>query len=115
MRAKLIQVIVTDMECRGKGVESDPCRRITQYWSPKGELLAEVDPCNGLEQQSHGIDWKPEDVSEKTLNELLEQRGKLSSLVAHVYNADDKDVSVDMKKFIMKELSEISRIGRETP
>jgi hypothetical protein len=45
--AKLIQVIVTDIECRGRGDSpADPMRRITQYWSTDGELLAEVDPCS---------------------------------------------------------------------
>jgi hypothetical protein len=43
--AELIQVIRTDMEGRGKGVEGDPYRRIVQYWSTDGKLLAEVDPC----------------------------------------------------------------------
>jgi hypothetical protein len=33
------------MEGRGKGVEGDPYRRIVQYWSTDGKLLAEVDPC----------------------------------------------------------------------
>lgn len=45
MSAKLMTVIVTDMEPRGKGVEGDPFRRITQYWSQDGELLVEKDPC----------------------------------------------------------------------
>jgi hypothetical protein len=45
MSAKLMTVIVTDMECRGKGVEGDPFRRITQYWTEEGELLVEKDPC----------------------------------------------------------------------
>ena len=49
MSAKLMTVIVTDMQCRGKGVESDPSRRITQYWSMQGELLAEDDPCEATE------------------------------------------------------------------
>lgn len=42
--AKLIQVIVTELELRGKGTEGSPLRRITQYWSTDGELLAEKDP-----------------------------------------------------------------------
>lgn len=43
--AKVIQVIETKLLRRGKGVESDPIRIVTQYWSLDGELLAEVDPC----------------------------------------------------------------------
>lgn len=42
--ARVIQVVETTLERRGKGVEGDPIRIITQYWSMDGELLAEVDP-----------------------------------------------------------------------
>ncbi len=44
MKAKVIQVIVTDLGVIGKGVLGDPVRRITQYWTLDGQLLAEVDP-----------------------------------------------------------------------
>lgn len=44
MTARLIQVIQTDLLVRGKGTEDDPMRRITQYYSIDGELLAENDP-----------------------------------------------------------------------
>lgn len=40
--AKVIQVIETKAE-RGLGVEKDPVREITQYWSLEGKLLAERD------------------------------------------------------------------------
>ena len=43
--ARVIQVVETTLERRGKGVEGDPIRIITQYWSMDGDLLAEVDPC----------------------------------------------------------------------
>lgn len=46
MTARLIQVIETDLLLRGKGTEDDPMRRITQYYSTDGELLAEHDPCD---------------------------------------------------------------------
>jgi hypothetical protein len=42
--AKLIQVIVAE-DRRGAGVEGNPFRLVTQYWSTDGGLLAEVDPC----------------------------------------------------------------------
>lgn len=42
--AQVISVIRTELERRGQGVESDPIRIITQYWTLDGELLAEVDP-----------------------------------------------------------------------
>lgn len=41
--AEAIQVIRT-VALRGEGVESDPAREVTQYWSLDGELLAESDP-----------------------------------------------------------------------
>lgn len=40
--AKLITVIKTE-SLRGHGTEKDPCRVVIQYWSIKGELLAEKD------------------------------------------------------------------------
>jgi len=49
MSAKLIQVIVTDIEVRGASQQEQNnggvARRITQYWALDGKLLAEVDPC----------------------------------------------------------------------
>lgn len=42
---RVIQVIETDLEHRGKGIKGDPCRVVRQYYSLEGELLAEVDPC----------------------------------------------------------------------
>ena len=42
--AKVIQVIET-ISNRGKGVDGDPIRPVTHYWSLEGVLLAEDDPC----------------------------------------------------------------------
>lgn len=42
--AKVIQVIEVEIT-RGKGIEGDVFRGVTQYWSLDGELLAENDPC----------------------------------------------------------------------
>lgn len=45
MSARVMMVIVTDLERRGSGKSlDDPVRRITQYWTLDGQLLAEVDP-----------------------------------------------------------------------
>lgn len=45
MTARVIQVIETTLALRGTGrFERDPIRAITQYWTPEGVLLAEVDP-----------------------------------------------------------------------
>ena len=40
----VMQVIRTTTTVRGSGVEGNPYRRVTQYWSMDGDLLAEVDP-----------------------------------------------------------------------
>jgi hypothetical protein len=40
---KLVPVIMTVAE-RGEGTQNDPVREVTQFWSRKGELLAENDP-----------------------------------------------------------------------
>lgn len=47
---EVIEVVRTRLEKRGKGTNDDPIRRITQYWSPDGVLLAEVDPIPSGEQ-----------------------------------------------------------------
>jgi hypothetical protein len=47
MSARVMQVIVTELERRGAGVEGSPIRIIRQYWDFDGNLLAEVDPCAG--------------------------------------------------------------------
>lgn len=46
LNAKIIKVIVTDLELRGKGTPEEPYRRVTQYWSLDGKLLCESDPFN---------------------------------------------------------------------
>lgn len=41
---KVEQVIISHEALRGKGVEGDPFRRITQVFTLDGELIAERDP-----------------------------------------------------------------------
>ncbi len=41
--ARLLQVIETNLLRRGDGTEADPVRKVTQYWSTDGVLLAERD------------------------------------------------------------------------
>jgi hypothetical protein len=44
---EVIQVVRTTLLRVGSGVDAtSPTRRVTQYWSFGGELLAEVDPCS---------------------------------------------------------------------
>jgi hypothetical protein len=42
--ARVIEVIETDLVLRGSGQPDDPYRRVRQYYSKDGELLAERDP-----------------------------------------------------------------------
>lgn len=49
--ARVISVIETMLELRGDG-KTDPYRRIIQYWSLDGQLLAEVDPNEQMTGQS---------------------------------------------------------------
>lgn len=42
--ARVIQVVETDLLLRGTGKQDNPYRRIVQYYSLDGKLLAEVDP-----------------------------------------------------------------------
>jgi len=37
------EVIITDLETRGKGIEGDPIRMVIQIWRKDGTLLAEKD------------------------------------------------------------------------
>ena len=39
-----MQVIRTTNKLAGQGTELSPYRRVTQYWTLDGDLLAEVDP-----------------------------------------------------------------------
>lgn len=63
MTVRLIQVIETDLEHHGCGHpecglangeygHGEIFRRVTQYWSTEGTLLAEVDPCEAQLRQS---------------------------------------------------------------
>ncbi len=47
--ARVIQVIVTTA-IRGAGTEKDMCRPVMQYWDFEGNLLAENDPCQKVEE-----------------------------------------------------------------
>ena len=42
--ARVIQVIETYIEVRGSGQKGNPFRKVFQYWTPDGTLLAEADP-----------------------------------------------------------------------
>ena len=53
MIAKLIKVIETDLTLKGDGKKT-PIRRIIQYWSLEGKLLAEVDCLKQSEAENHG-------------------------------------------------------------
>ncbi len=41
--AYVMKVIRTDLDLVGQGVEGDPVRRVVQFWTLEGKLLAEVD------------------------------------------------------------------------
>ena len=41
---RVVPVIQCTVLRRGAGIESDPIRLVTQYFSVQGELLAEFDP-----------------------------------------------------------------------
>ncbi len=43
---KQLTLIETTIARRGEGVMPSPVRVITQYWTPKGDLVFERDPCS---------------------------------------------------------------------
>jgi len=47
-KVEIIQFIKTTLTRRGKGVEGDPVRVITQFWDMQGNLMFEYDPEKGL-------------------------------------------------------------------
>ena len=51
--AIVMKVIRTDILRRGKGTSESPIRIIIQYWSLKGELLAEVDAWKERKEQEN--------------------------------------------------------------
>jgi hypothetical protein len=54
MTAQALQVIVTDIELRGTGID-EPFRRVTQFWAPDGTLLAERDPILTIDETKKAI------------------------------------------------------------
>lgn len=49
---RVIQVIESE-EIRGSGKFRDPCRRVMQYYTLDGVLLAEYDPCKESEVEDN--------------------------------------------------------------
>lgn len=45
---RTIAITETTLTRRGRGVEGDPIRIVTQYWSIDGQFLAEHDPFQNL-------------------------------------------------------------------
>ena len=45
--ATVMKVIRTCMKVRGDGTDKDPFRKVVQYWSLDGKLLAEKDAWTG--------------------------------------------------------------------
>lgn len=55
--ARVIQVVETTLDSRGDGNPSgSPFRRVTQYWSLDGRLLAEVDQPAGSSVGGSDVD-----------------------------------------------------------
>jgi len=50
---RVIQVIETCTERRGSGVEGDPIRVVTTYWTLDGKFICEIDPCMKKNDRAH--------------------------------------------------------------
>lgn len=48
---EIIQLIRTRILRRGKGIDSDPIRIVTQYWTMDGVLEFEIDPFEKLVEE----------------------------------------------------------------
>lgn len=64
---KQIQVIETTLKRSGDGVKT-PIRRVTQYWSMEGDLLAEVDPINPIEESLNEITKLLDEAAKNGMN-----------------------------------------------
>ncbi len=71
--AILREVIETQILRRGKGIEGDPVRVITQIWTTDGEFLAERDPfrieeceCHSMRSQNEHLKGALKDQQEYT-------------------------------------------------
>ncbi len=51
MDVEVKQVIITRLTRRGRGVESDPIRIITEIWDMDGNKITEIDP----EAEPYGV------------------------------------------------------------
>lgn len=71
-----VTLIQTSLATRGDG-ESTPIRRITQWWTPTGELVAENDPCSVV-------------VTEEQRRELTSIIGSLGLSVEEFGNAIER-------------------------
>lgn len=54
MSAKVMAVIYSDDEVRGKGVPRDPIRRIQNFYTLDGELLVSHDPLSEIRDRENG-------------------------------------------------------------
>lgn len=66
--AQVVQVICVEMP-RGRGVEGDPVRSVTQYYTFEGKLLFENDPCRNY-MPIVADDKFTQDHMEKYFNEM---------------------------------------------
>jgi len=57
MSAFLLEVIVVEVS-KGEGIEGDPVRRVTQFWSKEGVFLSDDDKYEWTPRASR-IDKKP--------------------------------------------------------
>lgn len=81
--AILREVIETQILRRGKGIENDPVRVVTQFWTKDGELLGENDPCK-VEV------WEFADVKQAH-GELLDQVIKLQDAICWALGEGNSD------------------------
>lgn len=75
--AKVIQVIETKAK-RGLGIEKDPVREVTQYWSLDGKFLAERD--DDIQFLNDLATWESKRLTE-IIEDLKENQQLLCNLV----------------------------------
>lgn len=85
--AQIIRVIRTNLHLRGRGVPDNPYRRVIQFWTPKGNFMAEVDTVRlaNIKQIKEHMKKFPvhtADLEQNYLSMVTEWRAGLEKLMA---------------------------------
>lgn len=107
MTTKLMQVIFSDEVRHGSGKDrSSPVRRVVQYWSTDGDLLAEVDPMSSTVpiEDEHRRTAEVSDLKEKLVAMTTYRDNALKHIEALTEERDAaKEVALKLVKKVRRQ------------